>query len=76
MYSDSGMLCKNPFDGATYKVLLNDLKISRYVDHEIVKVGDTVQIIFEGESDEAHIIDTAISAYQVQINGGDVLIPE
>lgn len=73
---DDTMLCKNPFDGATYKVLLNDLKISRYVDHEIVKVGDTVQIIFEGESDEAHIIDTAISAYQVQINGGDVLIPE
>ena len=73
---DDTPLCKNPFDGATYKVLLNDLKISRYVDHEIVKVGDAVQIIFEGESDEAHIIDTAISAYQVQINGGDVLIPE
>ena len=26
------ILCKNPTDGITYKVLLNDLCISRYVD--------------------------------------------
>ena len=73
---DDTMLCKNPFDGATYKVLLNDLRISRYVDNEIVKVGDTVQIIFEGEIDDANIIDTAISASEVILSGGDVLIPE
>jgi len=70
------MLCKNPEDGATYKVLLNDLRISRYVDNEIVKVGDTVQIIFEGEIDDTNTIDGAVSAYQVTISGGDVLIPE
>ena len=73
---DDTMLCKNPLDGATYKVLLNDLRISRYVDNEIVKVGDTVQIIFEGEIDDANTIDTAISAYEVKISGGDALIPE
>lgn len=73
---DDTMLCKNPLDGATYKVLLNDLRISRYVDNEIVKVGDTVQIIFEGEIDDTNTIDGAISAYQVTISGGDVLIPE
>ena len=73
---DDTMLCKNPLDGATYKVLLNDLRISRYVDNEIVKVGDTVQIIFEGEIDDANTIDTAISASEVILSGGDVLIPE
>lgn len=73
---DDTMLCKNPLDGATYKVLLNDLRISRYVDNEIVKVGDTVQIIFEGEIDDTNTIDGAVSAYQVTISGGDVLIPE
>ena len=73
---DDTMLCKNPFDGATYKVLINDLRISRYVDNEIVKVGDTVQIIFEGEIHDTNTIDSAVSAYQVTISGGDVLIPE
>jgi len=73
---DDTMLCKNPSEGATYKVLLKDLRISRYVDNEIVKVGDTVQIIFEGEIDDANTIDGAVSAYQVTISGGDVLIFE
>ena len=48
----------------------------RYVDNEIVKVGDTVQIIFEGEIDDTNTIDGAVSAYQVMISGGGVLIPE
>ena len=38
---DDTVLCNNPSDGTTYKVLLNDLRISRYVDHEIIKVGST-----------------------------------
>ena len=73
---DDTVLCNNPSDGTTYKVLLNDLRISRYVDHEIIKVGSTVQITFEGEIDEANTIDSAVSASNVKISGGDVLIPE
>lgn len=73
---DDTVLCNNTSDGTTYKVLLNDLRISRYVDHEIIKVGSTVQITFEGEIDEANIIDSAVSASNVKISGGDVLIPE
>ena len=73
---DDTVLCNNPSDGTTYKVLLNDLRISRYVDHEIIKVGSTVQITFEGGVDEANTIDSAVSASNVKISGGDVLIPE
>ena len=73
---DDTVLCNNTSDGTTYKVLLNDLRISRYVDHEIIKVGSTVQITFEGGIDEANIIDSAVSASNVKISGGDVLIPE
>ena len=73
---DDTVLCNNTSDGTTYKVLLNDLRISRYVDHEIIKVGSTVQITFEGEIDEANIIDSAVSASNMKISGGDVLIPE
>lgn len=76
--ADDSILCKNPADGITYKVLLNDLRISRYVDYGIVKVGDTVQISYEGEIDKTsgNTIAGAISAFKATISDGDVLIPE
>lgn len=75
---DDSILCKNPADGITYKVLLNDLRISRYVDYGIDKVGDTVQISYEGKIDETsgYTIAGAISAFKATISDGDVLIPE
>ncbi len=75
---DDSILCKDPADGITYKILLNDLRISRYVDHEVVAIGDTVQISYEGEIDEQNDnnIDSAISASRVVISGGEILIPE
>ena len=73
---DDTVICNDPEDGVTYKVLLNDLCITRYVDAKIVEVGDTVQITFEGEIDELNTIDSAISVAQVTISGGEVLIPE
>lgn len=74
---DDSILCKDPADGITYKVLLNDLCISRYVDHRVVKVGDTVQISYKGEIDETNgnTIAGAISASKATISGGDVFIP-
>jgi len=73
---DDTVICNDPADGTTYKILLNDLRISRYVDHEVVKVGGMVQITFDGEIDSQNTIDSAISAASVMISGGDVLIPE
>lgn len=75
---DDSILCKNPADGITYKVLLNNLRISRYVDYGIVKVGDTVQISYEGDIDETsgNTIAGAISAFKATISDEDVLIPE
>ena len=73
---DDSVLCKNPADGITYKILLNDLRISRYAESGAVCVGENVQITYEGEIDESNTIDSAISASDVVISGGDVLIPE
>ena len=73
---DDTVICNDPADGTTYKILLNDLRIKRFVDHEIIKVGGNVQITFEGEIDSHNTIDSAISAANVMISGGDVLIPE
>ena len=73
---DDSILCTNPDDGITYKILLNDLRISRYAESGTIRVGENVQITYEGEIDESNIIDSAISASDVVISGGDVLIPE
>ena len=73
---DDSILCKNPADGIAYKVLLNDLRISRYVDHGVVEVGDTVQVTFESDLGADNTIADAIYISQAMISGGDVLIPE
>ena len=73
---DDSVLCNNPADGITYKVMLNDLRISRYVNYGVVKVGDTVQISYEGEIDETNTVTNATSASKATISNGDALIPE
>jgi len=61
------ILCKNSADGITYKILINDIRISRYVDLSVVKVGSTVQIFYEGEIDNQNTIPTAISISEVNL---------
>ncbi len=75
---DESILCKNPADGITYKVMLNDLHISRYVDYGVIKEGDTVQISYNGEINENNdnTIEGAISASKATISDGDIFIPE
>jgi len=78
---NDSILCNDPADGIIYKILLNDLRISRYVEHGIIKVGNNVQITYEGEiypanANDANTINSAVSASQVIISEGDVLIPE
>ncbi|MBR2926349.1 MAG: hypothetical protein IKC31_02080 [Clostridia bacterium] len=74
---DDSILCHDPADGITYKILLNDLRISRYVEARVITEGDTVQIVYEGRIDEANgnTVDSAISASKAVITNGDVLIP-
>ncbi len=66
---DDSVLCKNEADGITYKILINDIRISRYVNKAIVKFGDIVQISYEGEIDEqnSNTISSAFSISDVDI---------
>ena len=73
---DDSDICKNFADGITYKILLNDLRIIRYVEKAIIKEGDTVQITYESEIKSGNIIDSAISVSQAIIFGEDVMLPE
>lgn len=72
---DDSILCKDPVDGITFKVQLNDLRISRYIDCGIIKVGETVQISFEGEI-KNNTVDSAIAVAKIIVSGEHVLIPE
>lgn len=75
---DDSILCVRPEDGITYKVPLEDLRVSRYVDLGVIAVGDTVAISYEGEIDEAHgnTVGGVVSVSEAVISGGDVMIPE
>ncbi len=71
---DDSVLCTDPTDGITYKILLNDLRISRYVAYGIIKVGDTVQITYEGEMPTDNILSNALSVSKAIISAEDLLI--
>ena len=75
---DDSSLCRDPKDGITYKVLLNDIRISRYVQKNYVKVGDTVEVLYRDQMGEEndHTIREATSALKVTIIDGQALIFE
>lgn len=70
---DDSILCKNPEDGITYTILLNDIRVSRYVDSNMVEVGETISVTYEGEIDEenSHTIRHAYSLSDVHISFTD-----
>lgn len=75
---DDSNLCKDPTDGITYKVSLSDIRIARYVNYGVIKVGDMVQVSYEGDVDaeKGNTLENAVSISKVVIQGKDVLIPE
>ncbi len=70
MVIDDSNLCKKEADGITYKVLLNDIRISRYIDRGIAEIGDKVQVSYKGEIDKenSNTISTAFSMNTVYIS--------
>lgn len=75
---DDSVLCKNEADGETYKILLNNIRISRYVDYGVIHAGDLVRISYEGYicKENENKINSAYSVSKVVISNGEVLIPE
>ena len=73
---DDAVLCKDPADGITYRIRLDDLRIARYAAGGYVAVGDTVQIAYTGTVDDEHTVTGAYALDHVQLIDGDVWIPE
>lgn len=48
---DDSVLCVDPKDGMVFKVLTDDLRISRYIETGKIKVGDAVSVGFTGDID-------------------------
>ena len=72
---DDSILCKNPAEGIVFKIMLNDLRISRYFDCNMINVGETVQISFEGDM-KNNTVDSAINVDRIIVSDEQILIPE
>ena len=75
---DDSILCVNPDDGITYKIVTTNPKISRLFDSKMLSVGDTVQVQYTElvDLEPNAVIDSAAAIYKAKISDGDVLIPE
>lgn len=75
---NDSIMCVDPEDGITYKIVTTNPKISRLFDSEMLSVGDTVQVQYTDfvDLEPNAVIDSAAAIYKAKISGGDVLIPE
>ena len=71
---DDSFLCNNSEDGVTYKVLLNDKRIRRYVERtNYIYKGKTVKVVYEGEIQDGNpkIILSGREISNIRISFGD-----
>lgn len=75
---DDSILCSDPADGIVFKVLADDLRISRYIDSGIVGLGDVVMIRFNDRIDveAGNVVTGAFSISPACISNGDVAVDE
>ena len=75
---DDTVLCSDENDGMTFKVYLNDLRISRCIDFGGIGVGDIVVVYFTGDidADAGNLVEGAFSLSKGTISGGGVSVPE
>lgn len=75
---DDSILCGDPGEGMVFKVLTDDLRISRYVDSKIVGIGDVVMVQFTGDIDieAGNVVIGAYSMSPASISDGDVTVDE
>ena len=68
-------MCKDPADGIAFKVPLDDLRISRYVDCDVVRVGQTAQVEYEGTINDNTVVGALAIHEAILTEKGMVLIP-
>lgn len=70
------VLCRNPEDGITYKILTTDPQFSRWMNYYDLQVGALVYIEYRGEMTQDNVIPDAFSIRNAIVGDYTILIPE
>lgn len=70
------VLCRDPEDGITYKILTTDPQFSRWLNYYNLRVGALVYIEYRGEMTEDDVISGAFSICNAIIGDYTIMIPE
>ena len=75
---DDSILCVDESEGMVFKVLTNDLRISRCIDFQKISTGSIVAISFTEpvNVEEGNVVSGAISMVRGSIYDGELAIPE
>lgn len=71
---NDSILCKNPAEGVTFKIMLNS-SVSPYITCGVIKINDTVQISYTEKQNE-NTIDSAVLINKADITDKEIYIAE
>ena len=70
------VLCNNPSDGIEYKISMQDLRISRYVELNQIAKGSIVCVQYSGEIGDENIVEGVTNIMRARISANGVEVPE
>lgn len=73
---NDSVLCNNPSDGIEYKISMQDLRISRYVELNQIAKGSFVSVQYSGEIGEGNIVEGVTNIMRARISANGVEVPE
>lgn len=73
---NDSVLCNNPSDGIEYKISMQDLRISRYVELNQIAKGSIVCVQYSGEIGEGNIVEGVTNIMRARISVNGVEVPE
>lgn len=73
---NDSVLCNNPSDGIEYKISMQDLRISRYVELNQIAKGSIVCVQYSGEIGDGNIVEGVTNIMRARISANGVEVPE
>lgn len=73
---NDSVLCNNPSDGIEYKISMQDLRISRYVELNQIAKGLFVSVQYSGEIGDGNIVEGVTNIMRARISANGVEFTE
>ena len=73
---NDSVLCNNSSDGIEYKISMQDLRISRYVELNQIAKGSIVSVQYSGEIGDGNIVEGVTNIMRARISANSVEVPE